>query len=228
MKTIILSGWAQPFDALAEIFPHAQHVDYSGCKSVSAALDLIAREAAGAVRVIGWSLGGALLMQAIAGKFIAPQQLVLLAAPLQFVASPDFSQAMDAQTFELFRASYSNDPERTARRFAGLIAKGDINQAEIIKKIGQGDNIWAGSKEKDIWLPWLGALEAQRLQAKDFLHFPPTLIIHGQNDAIVHPKQSQKLAEFIPQAKLIMLPEAGHAPHLHDGELLLDVINESF
>jgi len=38
----------------------------------------------------------------------------------------------------------------------------------------------------------------------------PTLVIHGQNDRLVPPGNGQLIAERIPGAKLVLLPNAGH------------------
>src|SRR4029077_9554295 len=38
----------------------------------------------------------------------------------------------------------------------------------------------------------------------------PTLVIHGQNDRLVPPGNGQLIAQRIPGAKLVLLPNAGH------------------
>lgn len=41
---------------------------------------------------------------------------------------------------------------------------------------------------------------------------PPTLIISGDTDRVVPPSQARLLAESAPQAKLVVIPQAGHLP----------------
>ena len=66
------------------------------------------------------------------------------------------------------------------------------------------------------WLRWLGVLEHYSCDALDFSKLPPTLLVHGMNDKVVAPSQSQCLAEKIPQATLELWEGCGHAPHWHD------------
>jgi pimeloyl-ACP methyl ester carboxylesterase len=42
----------------------------------------------------------------------------------------------------------------------------------------------------------------------------PTLVIHGESDVLVEPASSQRLAEAIPGAQLILYPKVGHLPQL--------------
>src|SRR5262249_7568172 len=38
----------------------------------------------------------------------------------------------------------------------------------------------------------------------------PTLVIHGETDELVPPENGRMIAELIPNARLVMLPEASH------------------
>ena len=42
----------------------------------------------------------------------------------------------------------------------------------------------------------------------------PTLVIHGESDVLIEPASSQRLAEAIPGAQLILYPKVGHLPQL--------------
>lgn len=52
----------------------------------------------------------------------------------------------------------------------------------------------------------------------------PTWIVHGENDPIVLPGQADDLAGAIPDAHLVMVPNAGHQVHREQPEAFMDVL----
>ncbi len=220
--TIALAGWTQRHDALSTIAPDALHLDYYPSRSLEDVFALLKPHAPHIRYAIGWSLGGWLLMRAIAEGIIAPEHLVLIAPPMQFVSSDDFPHGMDPTTFELFYSNYRDQPQRTAARFAHLIAKGDLHHKRVVEAL----RLPAHNVDAEVWHPWLDALADQRHHQLAFDAFPPTLLIHGQHDTIVPLQQGKELARRIPQAELHILPDASHAPHFHDPALLMRLIDE--
>ena len=207
MSTLLLSGWAQPADALAHLAADAVLFDYS---------DYTPPEAIEAIRgmqgerIIAWSLGGQLALQAIAAGMM-PRHLTLIASPHQFVSGGEI-QGMDPLTFRLFRESYAKDPARTKTRFHALTAKGDREPKRIIAQLHHHPDVEHTSR----WLPWLDALGEAAIEMSTLASAPPTLIIHGMNDAIVPFSQGEYIARHLPNATVSGWPDCCHAPHLHD------------
>lgn len=56
----------------------------------------------------------------------------------------------------------------------------------------------------------------------------PTLIIHGEADAIVPVAAAQLLAQRLPNAKFITLPDAGHVPTMTHAQVIAQEINDFF
>jgi pimeloyl-ACP methyl ester carboxylesterase len=54
----------------------------------------------------------------------------------------------------------------------------------------------------------------------------PTLLIHGEQDAIVPVDAARALASLIPDARLVTLPETGHVPTLTRPDLVVDAIED--
>ncbi|MDO4706384.1 MAG: alpha/beta fold hydrolase, partial [Comamonadaceae bacterium] len=65
-------------------------------------------------------------------------------------------------------------------------------------------------------LDWLQTLD---LRAQAARITQPTLLIHGGQDGLMPLAAAQWLAEHLPQAELLTLPDAAHAPFLHDPAL---------
>src|SRR5256885_1590443 len=105
-RILTLSGWGQAHDALSVLAPQATSVDYARHASVEEALAAIAAQAEGCDLAIGWSLGGQLLMRAMAMGMVHPQHVVLIAVPYQFVATPEWPLGMGRDTYKKFRDNY--------------------------------------------------------------------------------------------------------------------------
>lgn len=217
MKTLTLSGWTQPADALARALPGEYDVfDYSDYASPEASFEGLKKHFAHADSVIAWSMGGQLALRAIAAGALKPKQLTLLGVPWRFVGA----EGMGLRTFELFRDNYSADPARTKERFHALVAMGDAHHRRIKRELDHHPKVEDAAR----WLPWLDELGRHALSVTGFENIPPTLIIHGRGDAIVPHAQARKLYGMLPGATLSVWKDAGHAPHLHDTPRLIQEI----
>lgn len=216
LKILTISGWTQPPDALDILAPHAETLDYidHSPESVQAhrgEYDLI----------IGWSLGGVIARRLLSCGAVKAGALVSLAAPFQFVRGGDVHEAMPQDTFEQFYANFRDDTQRTISRFSGLLVKGDSRAKAVHERLSLHPRI----DEAHHWLRWMDFLRDYSAKEADYSALPKTLVIHGAQDAIIPASQGQRLAEKL-QAELLMLPEAGHAPHLHDPEKVRSAIEE--
>lgn len=223
MGIVSLSGWGQPHDALAVIAPGAAHIDYARQLDVGEAVAEIAAKAADASVVIGWSLGGQLLLPAVAAGMVKPKYVVLIATSYQFVSTPNNKLGMGRDTYGKFRDNYARDPMRTLNKAWELIAHGDSKAEQVRGFMEKQDK---AAVLKIDWLSWLDALDGFTADGLDLSSFPPTLLIHGDADAVVYIEQSKQLAKKLPRAKLITCKGCGHAPHWHDPEQVKKWIRE--
>jgi pimeloyl-ACP methyl ester carboxylesterase len=218
-----LSGWGQPYDALAAIAPQATHIQYAHHKTINDALADIASQAHNHDVVVGWSLGGQLAVRAMAANLFLPKKLVLIAAPFQFVSTEKNPLGMKRELYNKFRENVARNPERALHKAWELILKGDRNPDEVREWLNRQDK--AKVLEND-WLQWLDMLDGFSFDGMDLSGFPPTLLIHGDGDAVVGHEQSQKFSAAILYAKLMIIEGAGHAPHWHDVKGMQEAIEE--
>lgn len=54
----------------------------------------------------------------------------------------------------------------------------------------------------------------------------PTLLVWGRDDGIVTPAYGEAYAQLIPGARLTVIPEAGHYPHLEQPERVLEALED--
>lgn len=218
MNIVTLSGWGQGHDSLKTIAPSAIHFDYSGFNSVEDAFAELGKIECDVI--IGWSLGGQLALRAVEQVILKPQKIILIAAPFQFVKSSDIEFATSGVVFDTFLASFKNFPEKTLRGFASLIAKGDINDREIICKLSQMQ-----TEEPLRWLYWLEELGNFSCSVIDFASIPETTIIHGKNDIVTDYRQTDFFKKHITNCNLHILDNCGHAPHLHDSHKVKELLS---
>ncbi len=223
MKILTLSGWGQPHDALSGILPDAVHFDYTGYPTIDDALKEIAGKAQGYDAIAGWSLGGQLAARAIANGLMKTAKLVLIAVPFQFVQTSNSKTGMPRDKFDKFRDNYKHNPARTLAKAWELIAINDTN-ADIVR-ICMAKNSQQDMLAKD-WLRWLDMLDGFSFENIDMGLMPPTLLIHGTQDAVVDFEQSHEFTKAIPQARHIAIQGAGHAPHFHDEKSVQNYIRK--
>jgi pimeloyl-ACP methyl ester carboxylesterase len=53
----------------------------------------------------------------------------------------------------------------------------------------------------------------------------PTLILHGELDVVVPPAVARTLAATIPNAELVLIPNAGHVPTITRPDAVADAVN---
>jgi len=218
MRTVTLSGWGQPQDALVHLMPGSQAIDYAHAANASEAIRMIASVAKDAKRIIGWSLGGQLAVRAVAEGAIAPAQLVLIATPYEFVAD-----VFGRETFEKFYANYKTNPKRTLHKAWELLHYEDSQSQYISDQLASFNK--DAVLEKD-WLRWLHLLGEFSCESLDFSRFPRTLLVHGTKDVVVPPDNSARMAKRIKGAQIELWEGCGHAPHLHDAARLQKRIEE--
>lgn len=220
MKTLTISGWTQPADALLDIAPGADVLEYAAATDLQSVAERLPQTEYD--RVIGWSLGGILAQELIAEGLLQAGRLILLSSPYQFVSTPDWLHAMPPDTFQQFNDNYRDDTSRTVNRFHGLVAKGDVHERRIIGELSHHPRVL----ETDLWLPWMEFLRTYSAGRRDYSALPPTLIIHGMADSIVPVQQAQPLAASLPNARLELWDNAAHALHHHDRERLRKLIED--
>jgi pimeloyl-ACP methyl ester carboxylesterase len=217
---LALPGWAQPHDALHSIAPHATHFDYVNHANIESIAGALAGRKYDAV--IGWSLGGVIARQLITRGDLLANALISIASPYQFVRDVRLHDAMPPDTFEQFYANYRDDSERTAKRFHGLLVKGDSRMKELLGLLRTHPKV----TQNRHWLPWLDFLNHYSAHDHSYQNLPPTLLLHGRNDSVVPFSQSERLQEKLPHATLIAYDEAAHVPHLHAPDTMKSHIND--
>lgn len=168
--------------------------------------------------IIGWSLGAQIACRLVAQQVLHPKRLILIAPPFQHVQANGTEYGMAPCVFESFRNAYAAYPEKTLRKFA-LMNHGSTQMAKYMQTM-----LDENMSHHAHWLWWLDELGRFSCHDLDFKGFPPTTLIHANDDQVVSIHQIKAFQKVLPDYKLVMLDQGGHVPHLHDRDLLTRVI----
>lgn len=216
MNIVCLTGWQQKRDALANIAPDAMHFDYASYGNVR---DMYVDLPHEVDLAIGWSLGGQVLVRAVATGRIKTKRVLLLATAYQFLTDEYFPHGMALNDFNKIKNDYASNPEKMLAQFQALLAVGDKHQTLIARTLSENNGIWQNGQ---YWLNELSHATFANLKIADF---PETMIVHGKNDKIISFHNAERLAEHLPKSRLYSLDECGHAPHMHASDYLINLIN---
>jgi pimeloyl-ACP methyl ester carboxylesterase len=160
-------------------------------------LDLLKALGLDHVHLMGTSLGGWVAAEMAVRNTVPLASLTLIGA-VGITADgepiPDIFRMPDAENLQRFYA----DPERATRRLADL-AKADMNvvakNRATVTRLAYRPRFHNPDLAK-----WLHRIDV------------PTLLLWGAEDGLVPPKFGEAYRTRIPGSRLVVLPQAGHAP----------------
>jgi pimeloyl-[acyl-carrier protein] methyl ester esterase len=170
----------------------------------------------GETLLVGWSLGGMLLLEALSGLMdLSPAGLVLVGVAPVFTRRPDYPWGQPPGVVRAMRRALTKNmknaknPEPVLAEFAEqCLAPGE---AAFASQARQAFTSPAGAETLAAGLDYLLAQDLRPL-----LPGLPAgaVVIQGQEDRIVAPAQGEFLQEHLAGARLNLLPGAGHLPFL--------------
>lgn len=178
---------------------------------------LLARQMPQRCLVCGWSLGGQV---ALAWAATAPQQvarLALIATTPCFTQRSDWPHAVEAEVLRAFAEGLRTDYAATLKRFLSLQALGDAQARQVVQRLKEG---WSASDKPDprALEQGLEILLHADLRERLAAVTQPALVMHGDRDTLTPPAAGEYLSRSLPDARLIRLRGAAHAPFVSDAQ----------
>jgi pimeloyl-[acyl-carrier protein] methyl ester esterase len=168
----------------------------------------------------GWSLGGQI---ALRWAMRYPQQisrLALVSSTPCFVRRPGWECAMAAETLAEFAAALQQDYAQTLRRFLALQVRGSERERELLASL-RGALMSRGEPDLGALQTGLKILRDCDLRGELPGITQPALVVCGERDTLTPPQASHYLAAQIPNAQLVTIKGAAHAPFLsHPDEFM--------
>lgn len=173
----------------------------------------------------GWSLGG---MVALRAALLAPARvtaLVGIATSPCFVRRPDWQSAMLPQLLDAFAIELEQDYARTLNRFLALQVRGSAQATEVLKRL-RATLLLRGQPRPEGLRAGLDVLRSADLRAAARQLHCPGLLVMGERDTLVPPAAGQATAHLLPDARLVTIDAAGHAPFIAAPETLARHLRE--
>ncbi len=175
--------------------------------------------------VCGWSMGGQIAMRWALRDPGKIGRLVLVTSTPCFAERSDWQFGMPQDTLRQFAADLEQDHGATLRRFLGLQVRGTAGERELLAVLRER----LASRGKPDPDALRGGLEILRdLDLRDALPAikQPVLVIAGERDRLSPPQASRYLAQAMPNARLVEIGGAAHAPFLsHKEKFVAELIN---
>jgi pimeloyl-[acyl-carrier protein] methyl ester esterase len=159
--------------------------------------------------LVGWSLGGMLLVEALSRELLAPGGLTLVAASASFVQRPDYPVGQPPAAVRALRRAVRADSRGGLADFAGrCLAPGEADfQEAIFQEFIPRENGADLAAGLDYLLTADLRPRLPRIRGR-------CLILQGDRDAVAPPAQAEVLRRGLPDARVVKFPGAGHAPFI--------------
>ncbi|MCB1887032.1 MAG: alpha/beta fold hydrolase [Rhodocyclaceae bacterium] len=207
----LLAALSDPCDRLTPALP-----GHPGGPAADGTLDAWAEAmlpaASRPVDLCGWSLGGLLAIALAASRPQQVRRLVLIGTSPSFARRPGWSHGLPDEDIAAFQAEFASDPQALMKRFTALQAVGDDRRRAVTTALrsclpalppdpapmGIGLRLL---RDSDLG-PRLAAIAC------------PVRLLHGSGDALMPASGATALADALPDARLTLLEDCGHAPQL--------------
>ncbi|MCR4301464.1 MAG: pimeloyl-ACP methyl ester esterase BioH [Sulfuricaulis sp.] len=173
---------------------------------------------------VGWSMGG---LVALAAAQRYPQEvarLVLVGATPKYEQSADWPHAMSPTVLDQFAHNLEQDYVGTLERFLTLQMAAGEDRA-VLRRL-RDEMFRYGEPSTAALQAGLRLLKEEDRRDALASVVTPTLVIHGARDRLAPVGAARYLAQQLPQARLEIMPEAGHAPFLSHPELFLEKLRD--
>lgn len=173
------------------------------------------------VTLLGWSLGGIIAQHWAVREPQKITRLVLVASTPCFTEREDWQFGMPRDTLEQFAAELGHNHAATLRRFLALQVRGSEGERELLASLRE--KLFSRGE------PHLQALRGglDILRDADLRRQLPgvrqaTLAVAGARDRLTPPEASRYLAQTMPNARVVEIEGAAHAPFLSHPEIFIE------
>ncbi len=173
--------------------------------------------------LVGWSLGGMIATQLTLDNPDNIRKLVLVASTPQFVRDDTWPDGTDAEVLDSFAHDLKQNYQQTIKRFIAIQTMGSEHAREqqhiLCERVFRHGNPQPAALEAG-----LAILRHTNLRPALAKITCPTLLISGEHDSLFRRRAAKKTRTMIANARLSIIPNAGHAPFLSHPDVFLPML----
>lgn len=177
------------------------------------------------VNLLGWSLGGIIAQRWATRDAEKIKRLILVASTPCFAEREDWSCGMPRDTLAKFAAELEQNYAATLRRFISLQLRGSEYERELLASLRE-QLFSRGEPDMEALRGGLEILREVDQRADVTKLKQPTLLIAGQRDKLTPPEASTYLAQTMPNARMVEMIGAAHAPFLSHPDLFIEHVKK--
>ncbi|NOX92518.1 MAG: pimeloyl-ACP methyl ester esterase BioH [Gammaproteobacteria bacterium] len=233
---VLLHGWGMNADVWEGILPaltkqfrvtlldlpgHGRSLDSLADYSLQNLATVIEPFVPESAMLVGWSLGGMIATQLTLNNPDNIRKLVLVASAPQFARDDTWPDGTDAEVLDSFADGLKQNYQQTIKRFIAIQAMGSEHAREqqhiLRERVFRHGNPQPAALEAGLEI-----LRHTNLRPELAKITCPTLLVSGEHDSLFRRSAAEKTRGMITDARLSVIPGAGHAPFLSHPDKFLD------
>ncbi len=227
LHLVLLHGWG----ATGAVWRRQEEVFGGTCKvhaptlpqwDAACVLRFLEKIPPGRTVAVGWSLGGMLLLEALARSRIEPAGLILVGTPAVFCRREGHPWGQAAAAVRAMRRALQKDAPKVLADFASAcLAPEETGFREEVK------GLFVSDMAEDHLAAGLDYLLAADLRPVLAEIQGRTIIVQGDRDGIVPWEQGRFLHQRLSGSRLITLSGAGHLPFVTQAARFNEILKEA-
>jgi pimeloyl-[acyl-carrier protein] methyl ester esterase len=174
--------------------------------------------------ILGWSLGGQVALEWARLRPERVGALALMSTTPSFVQRPDWQHAMAEATLRQFGDELAVAYRPTLKRFVTLQVQGGEHARDALASL-HSQLFARGEPPPQALRDSLELLASSDLRSGIGAISQPALVIAGDRDALTPLAAARWLARALPQASLVVIAGAAHAPFLSHPEAVVAALD---
>ncbi len=162
---------------------------------------------------LGWSLGGLIALNAARYWTEAVKKMILVSATPKFIQSEDWRCAVAESVLQQFAQGLAENYRATLQRFLSLQLGAEARNRAWLREL-RALLLARGAPQPAALQAGLNLFRDTDLRQELSAIAAPTQVLHGARDKLVPLPAGEYLAAQLPNARMALLPAAGHAPFL--------------